>query len=171
MLKPVDVGVLLYLLRHPQDSFAHMSALLGISKSTAHVAVRRLEHAGLIHRHEGGGASVARDPALEFLQFGAPYAFKPTVIPRARGVLTGLAALGPSPGVDAPAGQRAVWPWRLGTELGVGVEPVVPAAPDLALRDDRLYRLLALFDALRIGDAREREYARSAMRTAFTRDA
>jgi hypothetical protein len=37
----------------------------------------------------------------------------------------------------------------------------VPAAPDISFRDPSLYRLLALVDALRMGDAREREIARA----------
>ena len=37
----------------------------------------------------------------------------------------------------------------------------MPAAPDISFRDPDLYRLLALVDALRAGDAREREIARA----------
>ncbi len=167
MLKPVDVAVMLYLLVHQRESFAQMSAMLGISKSTAHDAVVRLERAGLVHRLSGAGPRVAHGPALEFLLFGVPYAFAPVTVPRARGVLTGLAAPGASVDAETPEGLLMVWPSRLGNIPGIGVKPLVPAAPDTALRDPVLYRLLALVDALRMGDVREREYARRAMRAAF----
>ena len=38
--------------------------------------------------------------------------------------------------------------------------PLYPKLPLAAARDQALYELLALFDALRIGQAREREMAR-----------
>jgi hypothetical protein len=84
-------------------------------------------------------------------------------------VLTGLAAPGASADSEAPEGLSMVWPSRLGSVPGLGIKPLVPAAPDTALRDPVLYQLLALVDALRMGDVREREYARRAMRAAFDR--
>jgi len=166
MLKPVDVAVLLYLVIHARESFAHMGALLGISTSTAHESASRLERSGLVHRI-AAGFSVARGPALEFLLFGVPYAFAPEILPRARGVLTGLAAPGASTEADAPEGRPMVWPSKLGNITGMGIKPLVKGAPDSVLREPRLYRMLALVDALRTGDAREREYARRAMRQAI----
>ena len=167
LLKPVDVAVVLYLLRYPRESYAHMSAMLGISKSSAHGAVTRLERAGLVHKLSEGGARVARGPALEFLLFGVPYAFAPELLPRARGVPTGFAAPGLSSEPDAPEPLALVWPSRLGESAGVGIKPLVPDAPDTAWRDPQLYRCLALVDALRTGDARAREYARRVFREIF----
>lgn len=37
----------------------------------------------------------------------------------------------------------------------------IPSVPEAALRDEKLYALLALFDALRSGQARERNLAQS----------
>ena len=37
--------------------------------------------------------------------------------------------------------------------------PIYPSAPDAALRSSQLHENLALFDALRIGNARERKLA------------
>jgi hypothetical protein len=37
--------------------------------------------------------------------------------------------------------------------------PLYPTVPEAALRDERLYALLALFDGLRSGQARERNLA------------
>lgn len=167
MIKPSDVAVMLYLFLHPHESFARMGAMLGISKSTAHDAVMRLERAGLVHVLVRGGAELAVGPALEFLQFGVPYVFVPDILPKARGVRTGLAAVGEWLESDAPDSLPTVWPSKLGESTGMGIKPLVAGAPDIALRDPRLYWLLALVDALRTGDVREREYARRAIRRAL----
>jgi hypothetical protein len=39
------------------------------------------------------------------------------------------------------------------------LKPLHPAVPDAARRDNRLWELLALVDAIRIGNARERNLA------------
>ena len=41
----------------------------------------------------------------------------------------------------------------------MGVEPLHPSVPFAAMQDGKLYELLALFDALRVGKARERNMA------------
>ena len=41
----------------------------------------------------------------------------------------------------------------------MGVEPLHAAVPFAAMQDARLYEMLALFDALRVGKARERGMA------------
>lgn len=52
-----------------------------------------------------------------------------------------------------------VWPHPNGTARGPSLAPLFPSAPGAALEDPALYELLALFDALRAGRAREREMA------------
>jgi hypothetical protein len=91
-----------------------------------------------------------------------PYAFPAETVPRARGFPTGFSA--PPLRSEGPDDALAmVWPSRLGSSVGIGVHPLGPAAPEISFRDPRLYRLLALVDALRLGDAREREIARGLM--------
>ena len=155
--------MLLYLLLHPLESYARLAAMLGISKSSGHNAIERLVRSGLVHRTGRGEVAVAVGPATEFILFGAAYAFPPDLISKARGVPTGLSApvlrsqqlADPSP---------MVWPSRLGEVVGLGIKPLVPGAPDIALRNPRLYHLLALVDALRVADAREREIIRVELR-------
>jgi hypothetical protein len=167
MLRQVDIGVLLYLMLHPLESYAHLAVLLGISKSTGHASIARLRRSGLVHRVGRAGAEVAAGPALEFLQFGVGPAFPADTTPKARGVPTGFMALEEPHGGGLVDATPAVWPSPLGQTIGMGVTPLVPGAPDLRLREPRLYRLLALVDALRLGDARERETARAALREAI----
>ena len=47
-LKPVDVVVALRLAEAPEAKYEQLSADLGISSSTAHESVRRLQAAGLL---------------------------------------------------------------------------------------------------------------------------
>jgi hypothetical protein len=49
-----------------------------------------------------------------------------------------------------------VWPDAQGTVRGEGIKPLFRTAPRAALEDGRLYKLLALTDAVRLGGARER---------------
>jgi hypothetical protein len=43
-----------------------------------------------------------------------------------------------------------VWPHAKGTVRGESLTPLTPTAPEAAQRDEALYRVLALIDALRI---------------------
>ena len=52
-----------------------------------------------------------------------------------------------------------VWPHPNGSVRGIGVEPLHPSVPFAAMQDEKLYEMLALFDALRVGKARERNMA------------
>jgi hypothetical protein len=48
----------------------------------------------------------------------------------------------------------------VGSQWGIAVEPLYPQAPAAAAQDEKLYALLALADALRLGRPREVTFAR-----------
>ena len=52
-----------------------------------------------------------------------------------------------------------VWPSATGYFRGIAFSPLYKNVPDAAMRDAKLYELLALVDAIREGRAREREIA------------
>ena len=52
-----------------------------------------------------------------------------------------------------------VWPDKDGTVRGETLYPLYPSVPQAALRNPALYELLALFDAIRAGSAREHALA------------
>ena len=60
-----------------------------------------------------------------------------------------------APSADPPP----VWPHAEGSARGIALIPLYPSAPAAALRNAVLYENLALFDALRMGNARERGLA------------
>ena len=112
-----------------------------------------------------GAASSADNPArvhsrnlAEFAVHGAKYAFVPDRLPVAVGVPTSHSAPAFA-GVFAPGSDDWVWPHPNGTVRGLGLEPLHPSAPFAAMQDAKLYEMLALFDALRVGRARERGMA------------
>lgn len=110
-------------------------------------------------------ASSADNPArvhsrnlAEFAVHGAKYAFAADRLPAAVGVPTSHSAPAFA-GVFAPGSDDWVWPHPNGTARGQGLEPLHPSAPFAAMQDVKLYEMLALFDALRVGRARERGMA------------
>jgi hypothetical protein len=94
----------------------------------------------------------------EFAVHGARYAFVADRLPVAVGVPTSHSAPAFA-GVFAPGSDDWVWPHPQGSARGQGLEPLHPSVPFAAMQDARLYEMLALFDALRVGRARERGMA------------
>src|ERR1700752_239455 len=159
-LRPQDIVVLAKLLVYSglRPPLAHMAVELSLSPSQVHASLKRLTQSGLLSSDPAGNRPLLR-PVLEFLVHGLKYAF-----PAKRGVITrGVPpsyAAPPlnrkiSPGSDLPP----VWPFSDGQHRGVSLEPFYKAVPVAALRDQPLYELLAIIDALREGRARERELA------------
>ncbi|MBT3068140.1 hypothetical protein [Rhodoferax sp. U11-2br] len=94
----------------------------------------------------------------EFALHGAKYAFPAVKLPLVVGVPTSHSAPAFAD-VFAPGSIDFVWPHPNGTVRGVGLEPLHPSVPFAAMQDAKLYEMLALFDALRVGKARERGMA------------
>jgi hypothetical protein len=159
-LKPQDLFVLLALLARGGEaaSYSELAAQTGLAASAVHSALRRAAAAGLVAYRER--RPLLLKPQLrEFVLHGARFSF-PAVHGRlTRGVPTAYAAA-PLNAVIAPSSDPPpVWPHKGGETRGVALAPLYPTVPDAALRDEKLYALLALFDALRSGQARERNVA------------
>ncbi len=124
------------------------------------VAAKRVRRAAVAEDGAGADNPVRPHPhnLAEFALHGAKYAFPAVQLPLAVGVPTSHSAPAFA-GVFAPGGTDFVWPHPNGSVRGVGVEPLHPAVPYAAMQDARLYEMLALFDALRAGKARERGMA------------
>lgn len=110
-------------------------------------------------------ASSADNPArahsrnlAEFAVHGAKYAFPADRLPVSVGVPTSHSAPAFA-GVFAPGSDDWVWPHPNGSVRGQGLEPLHPSVPFAAMQDAKLHEMLALFDALRVGRARERGMA------------
>lgn len=157
MTKAQDVLVALKLcLPNDGKSFAALAGELGMSASEVHASLARLGEARLV---DVTSRKVNRKPFLEFLKSGVPYVFPVRLKETTRGMPTGWAT-GPMAKVFTYARDDIpVWPEPEGTVKGQSLEPLYRSVPVAAKNDPALYDLLALVDALRIGRARERNFA------------
>jgi hypothetical protein len=161
-LKPQDLAVALKLvtLKGARVPYAALAKQLRLSPFEVHAAVQRLMAARL---------AVERDAVIRpnmaalraFLINGAPYAYpavrgEPTI-----GFPTAHAVPPLSDRLQAAGDSPPVWPHPEGTTRGEALLPLYEKLPIAAREDRELYELLALFDSLRIGQAREREMART----------
>ncbi len=159
-LKPQDFYVLLALLSHGDSTtgYLELADQTGLAVSAVHASLKRAAVAQLV-MFEARRPVVLKPQLREFVFYGAKYAFAPLWGTLTRGVPTAYGAAPLSDVIAASSDPVPVWPHPKGTLRGVGLTPLYPSVPDAALRDKRLYAVLALFDALRSGRARERDAA------------
>ena len=160
-LSSLDLVVALRLLKSP-DKFAALAFDLGVSTSQIHKSIQRLTLAQLLRP---GSRAVNRLNFKEFLLHGARYAFPALPGKSARGVPTAHSA--PELAGEIDAAEAYVWPWPDGDVIGSVVEPLYAKAPELRERAPETYRLLTLFDALRVGSPRERRLAQTKLEAAL----
>jgi hypothetical protein len=160
VLKPQDlvVALKLFVLGAEKLSYAALGKALYLSQFEVHAAVQRLTAARLATNIEGRVRPVLAS-LRSFIICGAPFAYPPVRGEVTIGTPTAHAV---APLKDLIVGSKElplVWPDARGKVRGQALLPLYPKAPRAALDDARLYELLALFDALRIGQARERDLA------------
>ncbi|HXB67568.1 MAG TPA: hypothetical protein VNY05_04960 [Candidatus Acidoferrales bacterium] len=160
-LKPQDVLVALKLALHSNaepPTYAQLAVSLGLSPSEVHAAVKRARAARLLNGLDSP-FSVDRRALLEFVVHGLKYAFPAERGAMTRGIPTSYAAP-PLNREFAPTSDPVpVWPHAEGTVRGFAFAPFARSAPAASRRDEKLYEVLALIDALREGRARERNLA------------
>jgi DNA-binding Lrp family transcriptional regulator len=155
--KPQDVLVALKLsLEEQRLSYADLGIALGLSASEAHASVRRLIEARLV---DPDTRQVRREALRNFLVHGVPYVFPASLGSITRGTPTAWAAPVMAGIINSSEQIPPVWPDAEGSVQGASVQPLYPSVPAVARKDPELYNLLALVDAIRIGRARERNYA------------
>lgn len=160
-LKPQELLILLKAAAHPERrfTFAALAQELSMSPAEVHASVKRAVQAGLAVSRGRGDWSPVRPALLEFMIHGARYAFPATLGVVKRGVLTSFGAEPLAALINSPSGEAPVWAHAEGSAKGPNLSPIYRTAPQAALADPALHRLLALLDALRTGRARERELA------------
>lgn len=160
-IKSQDILVLLKLLAaEPGREFniAELAYELGVSASEVSMGLRRLREARLVAADR---KSPLRANALEFLIHGLKYMIPGKLDSIKRGIPTAHAAPPLSRTLKSSPNDLYVWASDDGMARGQSMSPLHPSVPKAALRDQKLYELLALVDAIRIGRAREQGLARS----------
>lgn len=159
-LKPLDLVLALKISVNKSQNFllAHLADEFQVSLSTIHASLGRAESARLISR-SAGSLRALRPAVQEFAIYGVKYAF-PAVVGRVgRGLATAVGAPVLAKHFEGTDGLVPVWADPEGKTFGYEVIPLHPSVPAAASRDEGLYDVLALVDALRVGAAREREIA------------
>jgi len=167
-LKPQDLFVLFALLSRGGGSatYPELAEQTGLALSAVHGALKRAAVSRLA-MFQDRRPVVLKPQLREFVLHGAKYAFPPIWGTLTRGVPTAYAAA-PLNQLIAPGSEPVpVWAHVEGTVRGLSLAPLYPSAPQAALKDERLYALLALFDAIRSGQAREREAAQKLLEEFF----
>ena len=168
ILKPQDLLVVLKMLARGRDSawtYNGLAVELGMSPSEVHAGVKRAIRARLARAD--GGSCPARPvvrPVEEFVFYGVPHVFIPDQGGETRGIPTAWAAPLLRESLVGGSAPPPVWPHPEGTSRGYEFSPLYRAAPEAALRDERLYNLLTLLDVFRMGRAREVKMARELFR-------
>ncbi|GHU42038.1 hypothetical protein AGMMS50289_06100 [Betaproteobacteria bacterium] len=159
-LKPQDFYLLLALAacRDQGTTYPELAAFAGVSMSEVHGALKRAEGARLLY-FDAKRPRILLSAFKEFLFHGAKYAFPAARGSMVAGIPTAHAAAPLNTQIAPSADPAPVWASIEGTVRGIAFIPIYPSAPAAALRSPALYENLALFDAIRAGNARERALA------------
>lgn len=174
-LHPQDVVVLLKLVAHRDASkrwtYAELGKELFMSPSQVFRSIEMAETARLLlaplvpdssresEHSDGGMLWPNRANLKEFLIHGVKYSFPVERGGPTRGIPTAEAARPLDRHFSKDFSLPPVWPHVKGPLRGIAFSPLSKNVPQAALRDPKLYELLALLDAIREGRAREREIA------------
>jgi len=162
-LKPQDVLVLLKWALYPARKWTvrAMAKEVGLSPGETFSCTRRLVQSRLLgETGEDGTLSPLRQNVVEFLVHGLRYSFPPERGGLTRGVPTAHGAPVLRKHFSLARGaQLPVWPDAQGKVRGEALAPIYDSAVRAAAGDDSMYAALALIDAIRAGNARERELA------------
>ena len=156
VMRPLDVAVLLKIITYGDSDWKQqqISLDLHLSQSEISKSVAQSKYAGLL---DETGKHVRRLALMDFLENGIAYVFPQRPGAIVRGVPTSHSA---SPLAELiQSEENYVWPCAVGKLRGQSIMPLYPQAPEAVLQDPELHALLALVDALRVGQKREKMLA------------
>ena len=143
----------------------------GISKSEVSASLRRCFDIGLAKAERGSGLPRTNTRALlGFVVSGLKYVFPARPGPLVRGIPTAHAAPVLAGRLLSAGEHILVWEDGHGAMQGQRVEPLYKSVPRAVRRDPTLYALLALVDAIRLGQERESALAATLL-AQYLRDA
>lgn len=156
IISPQDIVILLKITALGNNSWLQdsLAESLCISQSEVSKSLMRSKYAGLL---DASGKKVNRLALMEFLEFGIKYVFPQQAGALVRGMATAHSAPPLSNSINSA--EQYVWPSAKGILRGQSILPLYASVVDAAKKDEKLYELLALVDAIRVGRAREKELA------------
>lgn len=165
-LRPQDLVLMvkLALAGRAPLTFASLSKALFLSASEVHAGLQRCRLARLVAVSERRDVNVNRPLLRDFVLHGARFAFPPVFGSLTRGMPTAHAGPGLREIITQPEEPPPVWPYAKGEARGIALYPLYQTVPKAVEADVKLHEVLSLFDAIRIGNAREREIATAKIR-------
>ena len=137
-----------------------LAASLGISKSEIAASLRRSMDVGLVRKERQSGLLRANGRALlGLLEHGIKYVFPARPGALGRGIPTAFAAPVLADELRSAGDSIYVWPYARGSRMGQTIAPLFTSVPVAVQSDPDLYAMLALVDAIRLGNPRERSLA------------
>lgn len=160
-LKPQDIVILLKIIALGDTLWYHhtIAEELKMSQSEVSHSLNRSKYAGLI---DSTKKKVNKLAFTELLLNGISYVFPQQPGPIVRGVLTAHSAQPLNEIIKS--NENYVWPYAKGLDRGQAIEPLYSTAVQASLKDQNLYELLTLVDAIRVGRTREKELAKTELK-------
>lgn len=155
-MRPHDVVILLKIIAFDNENWMmkDIANQLYISSSEVSESLNRSVWAGLITNDK---RRIFKSALIDFIVHGLKYVYPQKPGAMVRGIKTAHSA--PPLAAEINSEQNYVWPYAEGDSRGFSIEPLHPNVPKACLEDSKLYELLALLDAIRIGSTREQNLA------------
>lgn len=148
-----------------QYSVRALAYSTGISKSEVSAAMKRCNDIGLLKQDRYTSLFlVNRSGLIDFMIYGMKYVFPVRPRELTRGIATSIGAPVFKDKLMSAGDLLPVWSDPTGKTMGLSVQPLFKTVPYAVKRDPRLYALLAIADALRLGKQRESKYAESLLK-------
>ena len=158
VLREVDIVVLLGLLRHSAGGWTVRSLAKELGLPSASVQ-RSLDRLAATPAFDARRRRVSLGACEELFDHALRYLAPATAEGETRGLGTSWAVAPLSEHLALGSELPPVWPDPHGELRGLEVRPLHPAVVPLARADPQMHELLALIDALRMGDTRTRGLA------------
>ena len=157
-MRPHDIVVLLKICVLNEEKWRQMDLATSLFISNAEItdSLNRSMISGLVAPDK---RNVNVPALLDFLVYGLRYVFPVMPGNMTQGMKTAYSASPLSELIVSEKEHCLVWPCLNGDSQGQSIKPLYVKLPQAAMRDQALYEILALTDALRIGRARERAVA------------
>lgn len=161
-MRPHDLVVLLKIAAKGKQSWfmKDLSYELGISSSEISESINRSAIAGLIAPNK---KTLMKLALLDFLEHGLRYVYPQQAGALVRGIPTAHSA--PPLNKIIKSEEPYVWASANGNVRGQSITPLHPSVAEAIQKDEKLYELLALVDALRVGKSREKGIAIKELKT------
>ncbi len=162
-IRPQDVVVLLKIIALGEEPWRHidLAQQLNLSQSEVSESLHRCQLSGLISPDK---KRVLPASFLEFLVYGLKYVFPVELGPISMGIPTAHSMTPLNKKIVSKKEEQYVWPALDGEVRGHSIRPLYEKIPEAARKDKKLYELLALVDAVRVGRAREQKLAISELK-------